>query len=560
MRRRTFIALAVLLTMAALGVWRFVRTDATAPSEVRSATPNDAESTEPATVAVKDELRVTAPLTESAQPETVAQVPALDASDFEATRASNEPLIVEVLVASEFGARPEVTPDVVWSRGNQRVVPPLDSQLFAPFHGFRCELAADVWDLHVEAEGFHPYDATLDFTGITTRGRRERVALLPIGFTVLRLRSSDGRSLTELADETGIDIDALATTGVNVWWSETGSPQNRSRVAWGIDRKGLGLLPVATLRNVVAGANVAGILSHAEAPGAWISLSIDENQSNWKYVESTQRDAVFELDFAVDDYRPATLTFRVVARGADAPPDETTARLEARSRTAHRPEFNGLPLDTQGAFTLDKLSPGDYTLVVQAPGYTEHRRAFTARFGEQVQLGELVLDVSRELEVRVRDADGRPLRARVHVGAFDAESRAPQSFSPRFEATDEQGIARIPPSTSDIVLRAVVSGAAGVEPLAGRSSRIVRVDPNQFVGRIEIVVSEPSLVEIASSVGEFVIENDVGVVVEKSLGSEWLGYLQPGTYRAIARDANDRVTAQLDFEVRVGAALSLELR
>jgi hypothetical protein len=219
-----------------------------------------------------------------------------------------------------------------------------------------------------------------------------------------------------------------------------------------------------------------------------------------------------------------------------------------------------LPLDPLGVGELSKLSPGDYTLIVQAPGHTEHRRAFTARFGEHVELGELVLDVSRELEVRVRDVDGRPLRARVHVGSFDAQSRAPQSFSPRFEATDEQGVARIPPSTSDIVLRAVVSGAAGVEPLAGRSSRIVRVDPNFFVGRIEIVVSEPTLVEIASSVGEFVLENDVGVVVERSVGAPWLGYLQPGSYSAIARDANDRVTARLDFEVRAGAALSLELR
>lgn len=539
--------IAAWIVLVVCATWFATRESAESPTD--AAAPVERLATSDSSTEVDDSARDAAP-----RAAVTVSVP----EEAQRNRAGVPVVDVALAVRSAIDGRFLDPARIVWTCPTGTVEPARVARAEGMFE-FAAKLSAREWRLHIDAEGFHALDSLYDF-GTSQLASEQRFAeLLPIGVTLLRARCVDGRSLSEVAQALELDLAGLASSGVWLDSSADGRDASRAPLPIGAFGDSPRFEPVATLANVVDGANTVGILHHGSAPGLWLSLRIGPREHPWRFVERTSAAFVFDVELTLEDFQLSALEFRVVEAGREVPPADTFARLESRNSRLQRPEFNRIELAATGAGTVKSLFPGDYTLIVGAPGCTELRTMIRARAGGRIDLGAFELQPARELEVLVRDVQGHALRARIHVGPFEPDADAEQSYSPRFEPTDERGIARLPPPSSAVVLRATVVGTVGLDALAGVQTRPRLLAPEDFVGRVELVVAEPVLVDVQGRAGPFVVATDEGVLVAASNDTSWSGYLQPGSYRALRRDATGRATTAGAFEVVAGAAQRITL-
>lgn len=390
-----------------------------------------------------------------------------------------------------------------------------------------------------------------------------RVELDPAARITLRARSSDGRTLGDLATEIGLPSRAFLDGAYALRRKQA---PDAPASAW-VDRstqRGIIELERSADEMVDPDADVVGVVRSDDLDDSWLGLALFAHVVDWKHVTGSERELVFTL--SPDDLREtfATVSFRAIDARTREPLTTATARIETPDSLMHRSELNSLAVDERGRAAVPVCANGEYALSLTAPGYSEHRTHFALQGATPLDFGDIALELASPLAVRVTDRDGRPLSARVHVGPFEAGVAIQQLLSRRFVTTGENGLAHIAAPASIVVVRATVQPASPAGRVLSESkSRVVIVEPGQLPSTLEIVVYEPALVEVLrasdSPLESLRIETDTGIHLVTSTGPALLAYLQPDRYVVVGLDANDREVARRAFAVVESQRVSLTL-
>jgi hypothetical protein len=208
------------------------------------------------------------------------------------------------------------------------------------------------------------------------------------------------------------------------------------------------------------------------------------------FVAATAREvAVGRTDVRLELQPAAALTGRAVAAESEAPLPDFVAEVQTTmfltiTRPVQRVPVRGA---AEGAFRIDGLPTGSFTLVLAAEGRPETRSTIALRAGQTTDVG--AVRVSRGAAVRgvVRDADGNRIpRALVQPsrgGLADNPAMAllqPPSTSTRTDDHGEFALVDLPPGRQQLIASA--EGFA-----SGKSERLVLAAAAEVTG-VEIVL------------------------------------------------------------------------
>ena len=383
-------------------------------------------------------------------------------------------------------------------------------------------------------------------------GFDERVILWPAGWVAVVVRTADDRPLAALADELGLEPRRLFV----------GAFEARARVdppgpeAWEavVDPPvAVFHLPPTHQAWQLPGSSV-GSLQLLGQPPLWVGLAIHGVPIGWELLPPGASEVVFRIDASAFERRFARLTLRVVDP-AGVPRDDAVVTLRADTSAHRREEHSKVSSDADGRVAFERVLPGRHELLVQA-GQNLHQQILELRPGEERDLGQVVLDATPGVAIRVVDAGGRPVRAWVEIAPYQPGEHVDAVYPPSLHRlSDEGGLYRLPLPSSLSVVRATLALPPRMMATDDRSTNVL-LDPHAppletlvltVHDPTEVVFEVPALEGLVLEVLD-VLDLGVARVRERSPG-RLRTELVPGTYRARLRDAAGEVLGEASFFV-----------
>jgi len=178
------------------------------------------------------------------------------------------------------------------------------------------------------------------------------------------------------------------------------------------------------------------------------------------------------LDTALDEL--GSIRLRVVDGAGRAIPE---ARIALGNRNL---ALTGMRVDADGSFERDALGPGIWSVEARASGRAARRSTVSLEPGEELDLGEVVLEEGERIRGRIVDASGAGVRAHFSLVELDAfDPGLPASLSGLYVSA-EDGTFETPllgPGLYAVVVNAAPSGlAAAVAGVTDRAPDAVVIE------------------------------------------------------------------------------------
>lgn len=161
--------------------------------------------------------------------------------------------------------------------------------------------------------------------------------------------------------------------------------------------------------------------------------------------------AVFDVDLPGGD-----LTGRVLDDSSNAPMADALVAIDFAGDAAAPPIRLQVQSDPLGQFKIASVVPAEYTLAVYKQGYRLYRERIT--FNAQSAPPVIRLRQDRGVEIRGRDADGKPVREIMLVETVGGRNGIATNLQ-----LDESGVGYLPSGIAGSHLQLLVIGAGVVE-------------------------------------------------------------------------------------------------
>lgn len=422
--------------------------------------------------------------------------------------------------------------------------------------------------LTVESPGSRTYRGVVDVppwkdesTGSSDSGERVEAVLWPDDRIPVRVQTTDGGDIAELAAALGVApghlfvgsfrVVALAGTEGSFDWStpvEEGGALTRPMHDWewrtdegpiaAIDAKKLPLRVGLELHGVPLGVEAVG---------------------------TDAREVVFQLDAPALAARLGALSFTLLREGS--PATDARVSLLPRNEYHRRPEFLEVVPSTEGRIAFEHLCPGIYDLRIER-GRSARTERLTIVAGEKLSLDDIDLDVSPELRYRVVDERGKGVQAIVDLVPFDPALDAHAQLSaaiPLWSDRDGRGSVNAPRKEQKVIARAWAANPHGANELDPHSGFVLFAPQDPSVTELALVLHpsvEVTFDTVRDGARELEIRDEQGLVVAREPidGKEATRFhLVRGSYVARLLDARTTALVERGFEVLVHPS-TIEMR
>lgn len=414
-------------------------------------------------------------------------------------------------------------------------------------------LASGTWTVRATGAGFAheeqriedaPSTRVLDLESDGVAPVRSRLVVWPDGWIRVFVTSRDGRLLTALAEDRGLDAQRFFRRGLAVLTSLE-APAH-AQATGSADRRLAVFRRAPVERGFTFQDGSVGSLEPREgAPPFWARLELHGRTLAWQHVGAGARDVVFHIDSADLDLVLSSVAVRVVDASSGAPLPGVRVTLDASDSELGR--VNSKPprvsriearTDRDGRAELLQIVPRALELVVEHEG-VRHARAFELAPGVRHDVGEVAVGRGATVDVLVVDSLGVPVRAQERIAACEESGVAPECLAAAAAIdTDVEGRARLALPSRAALVQALARPTADADPVVVSShrSRFVRIGGGEARPAPLVVVLEPAFpVQLVTNVREvrsFEVTDEDGLVVARvERGSAARPWLVPGSYR-----------------------------
>jgi len=557
---RKVLALIVVLALALLLGWLFV-SRATPPAP--EARPNAAPDTRAATA-----RRTSADVEPAADSATRTELDAAtltapsDSDSARSDAAANEPQFVLELYDATNGATLRTEAEAVLSRDGARNVLRFDERQNA----FAArDVTSGVWTLDVRARGFHEHRQFVELDA--ARSLRRRIGVWPASWVLVRAVTSTGEPYSAIASTLSLDPAAVFEGGFQLWVS-TSQPQdelNWPSIEPAPRNAQASFVSPHYERGRVDPRDVARF-QRPDAPVFWVALAFHHRFFGWARVSGDTNVVQFEMAREDVSAQLASVRFCVVDALSEAPLADATAGLDAELAGLRRADTGELTALTPGCFHARPLIPGEYDLTLSAPGHAELRERVRVGPGEELDLGELALELYAPLSIRVFDEQRAPTLALVQLGAWRSGALLDESITPRARLAHDGALEVAMPSARTVIFaRGLRPTSGGQPPTPTTFEALVVFDPEPGVYAVELTLARPTPVTLrlpptdSGAVTQLEIWNEQAVVLRRLTLSRALELnlqLPPGAYQARLLDPHGLEAGVRDFKVPRGGALA----
>lgn len=563
---RKVLGLVAVLTLAVLLGWLLVSRETPQTQDARPNTTHDARAATPRRTSADVE-----PAGEGATRTVldVATSAASSASDsLRADAAADEPQFVLELYDAASGTT--LTADAQAQAGLSRDGVRVDLRFDPRRNALAARgVASGAWTLEVRARGFHEHSQSVEIDA--ARSLRRRIGLWPASWVLVRAVTSSGEPYGAIAQALSLDPAAVFEGGFQMWVS-TSQPQDE--LNWPSSEPAFRNAQSSFVsphyeRGHVDPRDVARFQRPSE-PVFWVALAFHRHFFGWARVSGGTNVVQFEL--AREDVLSqfASVRFCAVDALSETPLADARASLDAELAGLRRPDTGELVALTPGCFHARPLIPGEYDLTLSAPGRAELRERVRVGPGEELDLGELALDLSAPLTIRVFDEQGAPTSALVQTGAWRSGALLEESITPRAHVAHDGVVEVAMPSARTVIFARGLRPGSSAQPATPTAfEALVVYDPEPGVYAVELTLVRPApvtlrlLPEYDSNVRQIEIWSEHAVVLRRVALSRALELdleLPPGSYQARLLDPHGLEAGVRDFKLpREGAPAPIVL-
>ncbi|MBL8802399.1 MAG: hypothetical protein JNN27_10410 [Planctomycetes bacterium] len=561
---RKVLGLVAVLTLAVLLGWLFVSRETPQTQDARPNTTHDARAATPRRNSADVE-----PAADSATRTVLddASSAASSASDsLRADAAADEPqFVLELYDATSGNARIEDA-EAVLSRDGVRVALSSDERRNAlAARG----VASGAWTLDVRARGFHEHSQSVEIDA--ARSLRRRIGLWPASWVLVRAVTSSGEPYGAIAQALSLEPAAVFEGGFQMWVS-TSQPQdelNWPSIEPAFRNAQSSFVSPHYERGHVDPRDVARF-QRPDAPVFWVALAFHRHFFGWARVSGGTNVVQFEMAREDVTAQLASVRFCVVDALSEAPLADASAGLDAELAGLRRPDTSELVALTPGCFHARPLIPGEYDLTLSAPGHAELRERVRVGPGEELDLGEIGLDLYAPLTIRVVDERHAPAPALVQLGAWRSGALLEESITPRAHVAQNGLVEVAMPSGRTVIFARGLRPGSGAQPATPTAFEALLVfDREPGVHSVELTLVRPTpvslrlLPEYDSNVRQIEIWNEQAIVLRRVPLSRALELdleLPPGSYQARLLDPHGLEAGVRDFKLpREGASAPIVL-
>ena len=552
------LGLVVLLTIAALLGWLFVSGRAPQAPDARPSAASDARAATPRRTSADVE-----PASDGATRTALDEAASSASSASDSARsdaAADEPqFVLELYDATSGNARIEDA-EAVLSRDGVRVELRHDERRNAlAAQG----VASGAWTLDVRARGFHEHSQSVELDGARTL--RRRIGLWPASWVLVRAVTSSGEPYGAIAQALSLDPAAVFEGGFQMWVT-TSQPQDE--LNWPSSEPASRNAQSSFVsphyeRGHVDPRDVARFQRPSE-PVFWVALAFHHRFFGWARVSGGTNVVQFEMAREDVTAQLASVRVCVVDALSEAPLADASAGLDAELAGLRRPDTSELVALTPGCFHARPLIPGEYDLTLSAPGRAELRERVRVGPGEELDLGEIGLELAAPLTIRVFDEQRAPALALVQLGAWRSGALLDECLTPRAHVAHDGLVEVAMPSGRTVIFaRGLRPGSGGQPGTPTAFEALVVFDREPGVHAAELTLVRPTPVSLRllpeqdSNVRQLEIWNEQAIVLRRAALSRALELdleLPPGAYQARLLDVHGLEAGVRDFKLPHGGA------
>lgn len=555
---RKVLGLVVVLAVAVLSGWLLVSRETPQAPDARPSAARDARAATPRRTSADVEPAADS-VTRTALDEGAVAAPRR--SDTERSDAAlDEPQLVLEFYDATSGTALQADVETTLARDGAQVALQFDERRNA-FAARR--MTGGQWRLDVRARGFHEHSQNVELD--SARSLRQRIGLWPASWVLVRAVTTTGEAFGAIAQALSLDPAAVFEGGFQMWVT-TSPPQDE--LNWpGIEpafrNAQSSFVSPHYDRGRVDPRDVARFQRPTEAV-FWVALAFHQRFFGWARVSGGTNVVQFEI--AREDVLSqfASLRFCAVDALSETPLLDASAALDAELAGLRRPDTSELVALTPGCFHARPLMPGEYDLTLSAPGRAELRERVRLGPGEELDLGDLAIDLAAPLTIRVFDEQRAPASALVQLGAWRSGALLDECITPRARVAHDGSIEVPLPSARTVIFARGLRPGAGPQPATPTAfEALVVFDPEPGVQAVELTLVRPApvtlrlLPESDGAVRQIEIWNEHAVVLRRVPLSRALEVdleLPPGAYQARLLDPHGLEAGVREFKLLRGGA------